>query len=77
MKNEDQEDQDNKPAKSLLLPRDIARLDQAQTALADLFPPFWRNLFVKCVAEGFSETDALKLVQTYILSQSPNGVNGV
>ena len=44
--------------------------------LVDLLPPVWRKLFLRSVAEGFTETESFMLLQTYILSQCPHGVRG-
>lgn len=59
-----------------LTPEELAECDESSATLADYFAPFWRRLFENCAKEGFSEHDSLRLVQTYILSQCPHGVNG-
>jgi len=53
-----------------------AELDQASAGLIELFPPLWWGLFQSCIAEGFTEVQALELVKAYILSQAAGGVKG-
>ena len=63
---------------SKLLPGDEARaaIDQAAALLSDNFPPMWRRLYEALLDQGFTEVESMKLLQTYILSNSPNGVRG-
>ncbi len=56
--------------------RELARAEQGMATLADTFPPFWRRMFLKCVEEGFSEGQALAIIQTWILKDAGHGVNG-
>ena len=48
--------------------RKRAELDQASAALTEAFPPLWRNLYLRCVEEGFAEEEALALVKAYIIA---------
>ena len=56
-------------------PKEQAEFDQAAATLGDSFPPLWYRLYEQCCKQGFSEPVALRLVETYILSQCPSGVN--
>lgn len=56
-------------------PDDLAKFDQMTAAMADTYPPMWRRFFESCVAQGFTEAQSLALVQTYIMSFCPFGVN--
>ena len=51
-------------------------LDQSCADIVDMFCPMWRRMFNLLVEEQFTESESLKLVQTYILSQCPNGIRG-
>lgn len=53
-----------------------SEMDQAGTFLGENLPPLWRHLYLGCISEGFIEMESFKLVQTFILSQAPNGVRG-
>ena len=44
--------------------------------MADLMPPVWKRLYDNLEAMGFTEEEAMKLLQTFILSQCPFGVRG-
>lgn len=63
-------EQDNPLRTSL----DLAAVEQAQSAVADLLPPFWHRLHRNTVTEGFTNSEALELLKTYILSQNPYGI---
>lgn len=65
-----------KGTKTMLDDKIRADFDQAKSTLAETFPPWWRELYVSCIREGFSEEESMDLVKTYILSCSPNGVKG-
>jgi hypothetical protein len=51
----------------------ISDIEQARSALVELMPPLWKSLFDSCVSQGFSESDAMRLVCAYIVGQSPHG----
>lgn len=57
-------------------PGEQAKFDQASMTLAELLPPLWYHLFNNLKLQGFSEGQAFKLLQTYIVSQCPFGVRG-
>jgi len=57
-------------------PKKQAEIDQAVAGLIDTFPHTWRLLYLSLLTEGFSESQSLELVKTWILSQSPFGING-
>jgi hypothetical protein len=42
--------------------------EQSSTALSDMFPPLWKALYDKCIAEGFTEAQAMELLKVFILS---------
>jgi hypothetical protein len=60
----------------MLDPEKQAQLDQAFALMADNYPAAWRRLYEGLLKVEFSSTEALKLVQTFILSQSPYGIRG-
>lgn len=68
MKNEENED---KPT-----PSDLHKIDQGMAMLADILPPMWRRIYRANREAGWDETKSFQLLQTYILSQCPHGVNG-
>lgn len=45
-----------------------AELDQMTAELSDTLPHMWKRLFDVCQSVGFTEEQAFKLVQTYIVS---------
>ena len=45
-----------------------AQLDQSSALLAEMLPPLWWGLYRACVDEGFTESQALELVKTYLSS---------
>ncbi len=49
--------------------------DQAGAFLGDSLPAYWWRLYESCREKGFSESDAMKLLTTYILSQGQARVN--
>ncbi len=53
---------------------DLAALDQAGALLGDTLPPLWRRLYVGCLSEGFTEQQAMSLVETYIRGMT--GIGG-
>ncbi len=52
----------------------LAALDQAGALLGDTLPPLWRRLYLGCVGEGFTEQQAMSLVETYIIAMT--GIGG-
>ena len=54
-----------------------AELDQASASLGESFPLLWRSIYRNCLLEGFDKSESFRLVQTYILSNAPNGIRGV
>ena len=57
-------------------PRNKAKFDQESALIADVLPSLWYRIYKNCLEQGFREQEALKLVQTYILSQAPHGIRG-
>ena len=43
-----------------------AQWDQNQSTITEVIPPLLRSFYVKLINEGFSETDAFKLTDTYL-----------
>jgi len=43
-----------------------AKLDQDVTLITDNLPPMWRNLYTKCIKEGFTEKQSFELLKTFI-----------
>lgn len=43
-----------------------AEADQALTALSEMLPPLWYQLYNNCCKEGFTEQQAFTAVLTYI-----------
>ncbi len=57
-------------------PGEQSELDQATATMVDSFCPMWRRMYTCFIEEGFTEIESFKLVQTHILSQAPNGIQG-
>jgi hypothetical protein len=54
--------------------RKQAERDQAMAEALDFYASQWRGMFARLVEEGFTDTQALDLVKTYIgASCSPRG----
>ena len=51
-----------------------AAIDQAKAGAEEIFPPLWYGLYRRCVEEGFTEDQAIRLVKAYIVSMCPFGV---
>lgn len=51
---------------SQITPRDIAEADQTFTLIVDHVCPHWRSMFLRLVAEGFAEPQAMVLLKAYI-----------
>ena len=47
-------------------PEEIHKLDQDLATMAEFYPRIWRNLYESCIKEGFNESDAMRLVRSYI-----------
>jgi hypothetical protein len=45
-----------------------SELEQNQALMIELWPPLWRQLYEALLEKKFTETQALELVKTYILS---------
>ncbi len=45
---------------------DWSEIDQANAAIADMFPTCWWGLYKGCVDKGFTPEESLRLVITYI-----------
>ena len=43
-----------------------AELDQQMALMLDFLPTQWRLLFLRLIQEGFTETQALDLLKSYI-----------
>ena len=44
----------------------LAELDQGMQLIVDTFPALWWRLYERSVTEGFTATEALSIVETYI-----------
>lgn len=51
--------------------QDEQALEQSFAFVGERLPAIWRLLYSNCIKEGFSETQALEIVKTYI--QKPSG----
>lgn len=51
-----------------------SEIDQLMASLRDFIPAGWRAVYNGCLAQGFDEVQAFQLLQTYILSQAPEGI---
>ncbi len=60
----------------MLNEKEQAELDQAAAKLGDNLPALWRRIYGGCKDKGFTDIESFKLLQTYILSNGPNGVGG-
>jgi hypothetical protein len=60
-----------------MTPKEQSDFEQATAELMDLYAPSWRRLFDNLIEQKFTEQQSLRLVEVYILSQCPHGVNGV
>ncbi len=48
--------------------------DQAIVSARDFIPRIWWGLYQGCLQTGFDKVQSFALLQTYILSQNPNGI---
>jgi hypothetical protein len=55
----------------MLDPRKAAEYEQSTMTLGEVLPPMWWRIYRGCIAQGFSEAQALELVKTYILAMAP------
>jgi len=56
-------------------PNKVPMPSDAEYALfRDHMPRLWRNVYEGCLDQGFNKVQAFILLQTYILSQNPNGI---
>lgn len=46
--------------------KDVQNFDEVTTMMANSFPPYWWKLYSNLVKEGFSESQAMDLLKTYI-----------
>ncbi len=60
----------------MLDPKEQAEIDQSAAWLGENLPPLYRSFYKGLVAQGFSDAESFKLLQTYILAQCPNGIRG-
>lgn len=44
----------------------IRKMDEARTFVVDHYPRLWKGLYTGLVDEGFSETQALRILLTYV-----------
>ncbi len=52
-----------------------AQFEQSAAMVVEEMPPLWRQLYNKCLEEGFDNEQSLKLVEVFILSTNVRGVN--
>ena len=50
-----------------------AMVEQAQATMVEMWPPLWKQLYQKCMKEGFNENQSMELVKAYILSTNIHG----
>jgi hypothetical protein len=50
-------------------------MDEASTFLVATLPPMWRQMYAHCIEEGFTESQSLALVKTWIVSQGPKQIS--
>lgn len=48
-----------------------AQIDQELAEMAEVLPKGWRAIYLGCIAEGFSEEQAMRIIIAFI--QKPNG----
>lgn len=48
--------------------------DEFLASVRDGLPPMWFAIYQGCIATGFDERQSFALLQTYLLSQNPNGI---
>jgi len=71
------EDKPEPPEAPPYTTKQLHQASQGTAFLAEMLPPFWKRLYDNCKKAGFEEPEAFKLLQTYILSQNPNGTRGI
>lgn len=49
-------------------------VDQIMMVMRDYHPRAWWNVYQGSIQAGFPPREAFALLQTYILSQNPNGI---
>ncbi len=52
-----------------MIPGDLAKIDQHIALLVDVLVPLWRQIFLRCITEGFDKEQAMDLLKIYISSQ--------
>ena len=48
--------------------RDLIKFEQALTLAAENYPPMWRRLYQNLIREGFTQQEAMRLLEIQILS---------
>ena len=51
-------------------PKQRAEFDQNMALMLDFVPTAWWQLYVRLIAEGFTESQAMDLVKTYVTATS-------
>lgn len=49
----------------MLSPKDVSDFDQSRAMVVDIWVPLWRGLFTGALDAGFTEGQALSLVNNY------------
>jgi len=50
-------------------------LEQATATMGEMYPPLWRNIYVRLKEEGFTEQQAMSILKVYIMANcSANGI---
>jgi hypothetical protein len=50
-----------------LKPHEIAGMDQNNQLIVDTYPAFWWGLYKGCREQGFTDSQAFALVQTWVV----------
>ena len=49
-----------------------AKIDQAISFMIEVYPVQWRQLYLKLIEEGFTKTESLELLKTFITTNCKN-----
>lgn len=55
-----------------MTPKEIAEYDQNAKLVLDVIPSFWKQMYVSLIKEGFSETQSMEILKTYITASALN-----
>ncbi len=61
--NDDEDDDDAERRRQVQTSQSI---EQGMAFIGNSLPPLWRRIYVNCISEGFSESQAMELLKVYV-----------